>query len=232
MASIALIGPDGAGKTTVARMIESSIDLPVCYLYMGVNTDASNVALPTTRLSRLLKRRLSSPRRAPRDRPRGRSSTRRGTILGTLRATVRFANLLADEWYRQSVSWWYQLRGYIVLCDRYYLFDYNRHLQVEGHERKLFRLHRYLLEKFYPHPTLVIFLDAPAPVLFARKREGTIESLETRRRSFLMLGRELPNFIRVDATRPLAEVCEEIRDHIRRVSGPSPNGARLSEERP
>ena len=49
MASIALIGPDGAGKTTVTRFLEASSLLPFKYLYMGINLEASNVALPTFR---------------------------------------------------------------------------------------------------------------------------------------------------------------------------------------
>jgi thymidylate kinase len=123
------------------------------------------------------------------------------------------------------------MRGYVVLFDRYYLFDYNRHLRVAGHERILFRLHRYLLERLYPRPDLVIFLDAPASVLFARKREGTVESLERRRQSFLKLGEELPNFVRVDATLPLSRVCREVLDHIERVASGLASGSRLTEER-
>jgi hypothetical protein len=37
-----------------------------------------------------------------------------------------------------------------------------------------------MLEHFYPKPNLVIYLDAPAEMLFARKKEGTIELLEQR----------------------------------------------------
>ncbi|MGH3091699.1 MAG: hypothetical protein ACRDOG_05135, partial [Gaiellaceae bacterium] len=54
--TVALIGPDGAGKTTVARRLEGSLEGPVKYLYMGVNPDASNHLLPTTRLAHALKR--------------------------------------------------------------------------------------------------------------------------------------------------------------------------------
>ena len=45
MVSIALVGADGAGKTTIARELERAADPPVKYIYMGVNTSASNVAL-------------------------------------------------------------------------------------------------------------------------------------------------------------------------------------------
>ena len=47
--SVALIGADGAGKTTVGRMLEQRSTLPVRYLYMGLNPAASNRMLPTTR---------------------------------------------------------------------------------------------------------------------------------------------------------------------------------------
>ncbi|MGD8727870.1 MAG: hypothetical protein PVH40_09505 [Gemmatimonadales bacterium] len=231
MASIALIGPDGAGKTTIARRIELSCDVPTRYLYMGVNIESSNVALPTTKLGLRIKRLLQSNRGRRCDASATRASSKRTRLVRTLRAVARFSNLVADEWYRQVISWWHQMRGYIVLCDRYYPFDFNRHLQVDGQERRLFRFHRYLLERLYPRPTLVIFLDAPAAVLFARKREGTLESLEARRQSFLRLDQELPNFVRIDATRPVSEVVQEVSNHIRRIAGLGPTGSRLTEER-
>jgi thymidylate kinase len=229
MASIALIGPDGAGKTTVARRIESSSDLPIKYLYMGINTEASNVALPTSRFSLLLKKRFGRTRRSI-ARPQRDPNARRRR-LASIRATARLLNMLADEWYRQAVSWWYQARGYLVLYDRYYLFDYSRHLRLEGHDRLSSRLHRLALEKLYPRPTLVVYLDAPAELLFARKREGTVESLDARRRAFLDHGEELDNFVRVDVAQPLSTVCREVADHIRQLTAGKRIG-RLREQRP
>ena len=56
MFTVALIGPDGAGKTTIGKRIEHTLPLPVKYVYMGVNLDSSNHMLPTTRLIKALKR--------------------------------------------------------------------------------------------------------------------------------------------------------------------------------
>ena len=61
MTTVALIGPDGAGKTTVARKLADVLPVPVRYLYMGVSTDSSNVMLPTTRITRRVKRALGAP---------------------------------------------------------------------------------------------------------------------------------------------------------------------------
>ena len=48
--TIALIGPDGAGKTTLAEKLQRNLPFPIRYLYMGVSLESSNVTLPTSRL--------------------------------------------------------------------------------------------------------------------------------------------------------------------------------------
>ncbi len=58
MFTVALIGGDGAGKTTVANAILQDSGLPIKYLYMGLSTRSSNRALPTSRLVLLLKKRM------------------------------------------------------------------------------------------------------------------------------------------------------------------------------
>jgi len=55
MSTIALIGADGSGKTTIARMLLESPPVKMKYLYMGLNTESSNYALPTSRLIYYLK---------------------------------------------------------------------------------------------------------------------------------------------------------------------------------
>ena len=60
------------------------------------------------------------------------------------------------------------------------MFDYYAHdISNTDPARPLrHRLHGVFLDRWYPRPDLVIFLDAPAEVLFARKHEGTIPLLE------------------------------------------------------
>ena len=77
MFSVALIGPDGAGKTTIARMLEERSPLPLKYIYMGVNIAASNFALPTSRLFEYLRGRQNGDDDPPPVEGQ-KSSTRRG----------------------------------------------------------------------------------------------------------------------------------------------------------
>jgi thymidylate kinase len=199
--TVALIGCDGAGKTTVARALERDTDLPVTYLYMGVSPDSSNRLLPTTRAAHALKRsRTRSPSRG----------LRRG-----IRSSLRLANRLAEEWYRQLIAMAQLRRGRIVVFDRHFTADFHAS-DVTGPRRTLSRrVHGFLLTHLYPRPDLVVFLDAPPEVLFARKGEGTIASLTRRRDEYRRLGATLDGFAVVEATRPLPQVVETVAELIR-----------------
>lgn len=205
MASVALIGPDGAGKTTICRMLEESGELPVEYLYMGVSTSSANVTLPTTRLAQTIKKKTGGRKLFPR-----------------LRSVARLANRLAEEWYRQLLSWRHQLGGRIVVYDRHFLFDFTGPDVRERNQTPSKRLHVWLLEHVYPRPDLTIFLDAPGPVLYERKGELSPEKLEKRRQAHLEQVKSFPNVVRVDATRPPEEVLDEVVELLRTRLG---NGA-------
>lgn len=220
MYSVAVIGPDGAGKTTLTRRLEQSGLLRCRYIYMGVNIAASNVALPTSRLAERFKSTAGRPlvNNCVAGMPVGLASRIRAAAIAHLRPVARLVNRLADAWFRQAVSWYYQLRGFVVLYDRHFVFDYAPEIAVDPHESLDRSLHRWILGHLYPRPSLVIFLDAPGDVLFARKGESSVEELERRRQAFLRQGERLAGFVRVDATRPLEDVYHEVVSHVLRRS--------------
>lgn len=201
--SFALIGCDGAGKTTIARRLESEqplLPMRVRYLYMGINRGSSNVTLPIDTLLKTAQRFRKV---------RGRSGPKDVWYWPLFRLTKH----VAEECYRQLVSWMYRVQGYAVLYDRHFQFEFppKGSKQCSG---KCDRLHRWFLAKVYPRPDMVLFLDAPPDVLFARKHEAGIELLEARRRSFLEQGQRAPNFVRIDANRPLEVVYRDVVTNI------------------
>jgi thymidylate kinase len=226
MISVALIGPDGAGKTTVARMIEKSFPVPIKYLYMGVSVDSSNIKLPTTRLVDYLKRLrrkkkgVTISKNVPPNRRNGKHKK------SGLRALLRLGNRLAEEWYRQFLSWNYRRQGRIVIYDRHFKFDFELDKVSLAPEKRHLTdwLHRWFLANVYPTPDMVIYLDAPAEVLFARKGEFTLEWLDSRRQAFISQGKKTPNFFQIDATQPLetvyAAVTERIMQFYQKKSSP------------
>jgi thymidylate kinase len=214
VACIALIGGDGAGKTTITRRLLDARRLPFRYLYMGINLESSNVALPTSRLLQRLRGGAQRPAGAPatagaaRPKPRG--------LRGALRAGARLLHRLSEEWYRQALCWLAELRGEIVLCDRHFVYDFYEPAARRAGKGLADRLHLWILERVYPRPDLVLFLDAPPEVLFARKGEATLEFLAGRRAAILELGAGDPRFARVDATQPLDAVTAEVEARIDR----------------
>ena len=217
MFTIALIGPDGAGKSTITHQLEKTLPLPVKYVYMGVNLESSNLVLPTTRLILELKRLgggrpdMGGPPNPNKPRPKGMKR-----VFKEIKTSLRMLNLIAEEWYRQLVVWYYTRRGYVVLSDRHFFCDYYAHdFAGDSKKRPLAnRLHGWMLDRWYPRPDLMICLDAPAEVLFARKGEGTVELLESRRQEYLNLQHVVPHFARVDVTQSIEEVTRQVADLI------------------
>jgi thymidylate kinase len=222
--TVALIGPDGAGKTTVARRLERELPFRIEYVYMGINPDSSNYLLPTTRALHAFRRRrgakpdTAGPRdsRQP-DKPRPRDPLRRG--LRSARSFLRLGNRLAEEWHRALVASRGRRRGAVVVFDRHFFADYHAYdVAARPHRSASRRLHGFVLSRLYPRPDLVIYLDAPAEILLKRKGEGTLDSLERRRREYLELGHVLQGFSVVDASRPLETVTREVADTIEAFS--------------
>lgn len=226
MFSVALIGPDGAGKSTISERLEHEpMPAPVKRIYMGVNLEASTLMLPTTRLALAVK--AARGRRSDMTAPSQQSGPATGSpVRRSAKAGLRAARLvlwLAEEWFRQVVAQYHRSRGSIVVFDRHFYADYY-HFDVSTRGRRSLgsRVHGYLLEHAYPKPDLVICLDAPGAVLFERKGEASPEWLEQRRRQYLRLADVVPAFVVVDAARPLDLVAREVATVITEFSEKRP----------
>lgn len=221
MSTVAIIGVDGAGKTSVCQETMKSFPLPIKYMYMGPGIESSNFSLPTSRLFLALKLRsykksakhlgITDPQYLTTHHIEHRRDKR-----GKIGATLRLFNRTAEAWYRQIISWIYQIRGFVVLYDRHFIFDATPGGGITGISKMRLtdRVNYWLLDVLYPKPNLIIFLDAPPEVLYSRKKEANLEYLARRRKAFLEQGSISENFIRIDATQPLEKVLSDVEHHM------------------
>jgi len=217
MFTVALIGPDGAGKTTLAKHLEKSFPMPVKYLYMGDNIESSNFVLPTTRW--LKKRQKKTQPSAPSGhngslavRPSIEKAGGVRAVLRLAKKSLGFVNRILDEWYRQLVAFYYLRRGYLVLYDRHFIYDYY-HFDIQpqnGAPSFKRKLHGFFLKHGFSEPDLVICLDAPGEVVFRRKGEFSVEFLEKRRHQYLDLKNTVRHFAVVNVDQDLDKVKQEV----------------------
>jgi hypothetical protein len=182
---IALMGPDGAGKTTLARRLSADGALRARRMYMGRNLDAQKSVLPLPRWLRGV---------------RPGADTRLPPIVHQLAKCVGFCCLLADQWLSYIAARRHQRNGGVVLFDRYI---YDPDPNARGRSRAV-RLRRWLLHAGAPLPHVVVILDASPEVLYARKPEHPIPKLQRMRNAKL-----------VDAGQDMDTVCMAVASLIR-----------------
>ncbi len=223
--TVALVGPDGSGKSTVAQAVVKRIAVPARYLYMGVNLESSRDMLPTTRLVLAAKRRRGGRSDMTARVPAATDHGGRWTPVDSARSVVRISAWIAEEAYRAILAGRARGRGEVVVFDRHFFCDYyatdvRSPAPGEPRRRLASRIHGAVLRRWYPRPDLTVLLDAPAEVLLERKHEGTLEEIEERRQNYLALADVLPAFVVVDATRPLDEVVADVVARIEAFGAP------------
>jgi thymidylate kinase len=230
MSTIALIGGDGAGKSTISDMLLKEYPSSLKYIYMGISIDSSNIALPTSRIIQFCKKNLFF-------RKQNTSSRSEDNVMGKyykdnlgpdkrgkLGATFRLVYRLSEEYFRLIKSYYYQLRGQVVLYDRFFLFDFYKPKNDLGNERLSERIHVWCLNNLYPKPDIVILLDAPPEVLFQRKGEYSVNYLKRKREEYLSVGKKMPYFVRIDATLPVINVFSKVVSEFIRLKPASKLG--------
>jgi O-antigen/teichoic acid export membrane protein/aminoglycoside phosphotransferase (APT) family kinase protein/thymidylate kinase len=168
--SVALLGPDGAGKTTLAASIAGDFGIPVSRIYMGMWSQSDPGPLGRVPGLSIIARPFTACRKG-----------------------------LAGQYERA--------RGRLVIFDRY---TYDALIPPRGRLKRLKRAYFWCLARVAPPPQMVVVLDAPGAVLFARKGEFDPTRLEEERLAFRALGDRLKGFHIVDASRPAAAVQEEV----------------------
>jgi thymidylate kinase len=180
---VVLLGPDGAGKSTLSRGLAGSLGVPVDEIYMGV----FGVGGRWQRICRYL--------------------PGAGMVTRVLRL-----------WWRSARAGAAVRRGHVVVFDRY---TYDAGLRPGTRDLRS-RISYWATERAVPAPDVAVILDAPGELMFARKQEHDIETLEQRRQWYLRLAGELPPSVEVlvvDASKPADEVLAVTRTAVLAAAG-------------
>jgi thymidylate kinase len=205
---IALLAPDGAGKTTLAHTLVGEQFLRARLIYMGTNLDSSTVGFPT---SKWLKKQIK--------RLENRKGIQRKILLKPLKM-IAYVNRLLEQWYRVGAGIYFKLSGRVVVFDR---FVYDSHLAASAKSTGQ-KIRRWLIYGTCPPADATYLLDAPGEVLFKRKGEHSPVILEKQRQTFLSLQSKIPNMVIVDATQSADQVRGEILSNIWKMYGTRLNG--------
>jgi thymidylate kinase len=179
--TVALLGPDGVGKSTLVAGLAAASPVPVRTVYMGMWQGA--------------------------DRP---GYTRLDAVLAIVVRPFRV-------WARVLRAAVYVARGHLVVFDRY---TYDALLPITGSLRWLKRPYFWVLAHLAPRPDLVLVLDLPGEVAFARKGEFSPEGLEAVRQGFLALAPRVGAEV-VDASAPPEQVRADVLARIATHRSPS-----------
>ncbi len=199
----------------MAREVAARSADAVRYVYMGSNTEANRYALPTSRLVHYIKARRHA-RRVPDGELDGRDLGHVETWSNPFVDVLRLLNRIAEEWFRQLVVWRLRRRYRVVITDRHFVLDFALEPLMGGERsgRLADRIHQWMLVNLYPKPDLVLFLDAPAELLYARKRDAPLDYLARRQQLYRRATQRLSQFRAVDAAGSLDAVVESVEGEI------------------
>jgi len=189
--TVALLAPDGAGKSTLAQSLTRDPYFRARLIYMGTNVKAKGLFLSTTQWFHANIKEYEA---------------RRAKLGLKILKAIAFINRVVEQWYRSLAAAYYVSRGRFVVYDRYV---YDSWLVSRPRSIRK-RIRRWLLESACPSPDLVVLLDAPGEMLFKRKGEHSPEWLEQQRQGYLNLLPAVPNMVVVDAQQGAEEVRREV----------------------
>lgn len=198
--SIAILAPDGGGKSTIISQLtdscSGSFDVSYKYFRPGLFKNVGQYKPNATPESK--------------DNPNPHGKKPNGLLKSFIRFFIYNVDFLVGYF---LIVWSAKIKRKLVIFDRYY-YDYFA---------DIYRYH-YSFPKFVPRlflfmipsPDLTFILDAPAEVLFERKKELPIEELKRQREAFLKFAHNRKNVIVIDANRPIKDVVTDVTSKILR----------------
>ena len=200
---VILVGPDGAGKTTLAGMVcqrFAPTRIPVSSVYLG----AQKPLLPTRRISQKIRRGFKDANEPKPIKDVNRRQRLRGLV-----------HIMADKWLRYFVHVRPRLvRGEVVVLDRYF-YD----LRTYAHPLVRKPWLESLIMHCIPEPAAAFCLNADPALIQARKKELTVAETARQLECYRGLRRWVRNFSEVPADGDLNVVVDGMAREVVRLYG-------------
>jgi len=231
---ISLLGPDGAGKSTLMFNLEKSLskqfDTEKIYLGSG-DGNSSLLRLPLKILYSFFLKRKIIDRKSKKINKDGSfnytQETKKSSILRQIGEAPWIAVLTSEKISKLKKTWKLKNNGYIVLTDRYPqdqiigMLDGPRFYkndqiksnfindQIVNHEKKLYDLSNKL------NPDLIIVLTVSSEVAMSRKPEEiSLESHKNLMHKLLSLKFENSKVVYIDANQDIDEVRKNVMKEV------------------
>ncbi|HEY6872884.1 MAG TPA: hypothetical protein VI298_09190 [Geobacteraceae bacterium] len=196
---IAVIGPDGAGKSTFIELLQKELCRclvkeadDVCVLHFRPNIFPNIKKLFGGKGYDETKEEFTSPHRSK--------------PAGHLSSFLR----LAYYWLDYLFGYWLKIRrrciaGKVYVFDRYF---YDFIADPHRSRIKLPQWLRLLFLKITPEPDVVFFLHCDAATIYGRKQELTLTEIERQLQAYRSLVNRSNRFVTLDARKAPVELCD------------------------
>lgn len=197
--SIAFIGPDGAGKTTISQGIKNRLEkfpFKKIYCYHGQVGFFPELSKIYNLLS--FKKMTTSPYPLKENLPNKSRALLHLFYYG-------LESFLSWPWFL-----WGKIRGKIFLFDRYF-YDF---IATSIH-RQIFPQIFFVIVKFIPHPNLTFVVSGRAEKIYQRKKEWPVEEIREQLKAFQSSKLlKLSKIFLIDTEKPLKENLDKIEKEI------------------
>ena len=105
----------------------------------------------------------------------------------------------------------HKLKRRLVIYDRYY---YDYYVDMKRYQYKLPKFVPRLFSFMIPKPDLVFILDAPAHVIYSRKKELAFNEIEKQRVIFSKMSKQIKNAYLINSDRPIENVVKEVTELV------------------